>query len=295
MSLARKVLAHVTRNPIRYSIGGVLALVFGGVYLYRRRQAKQLAGADLGTAQTTMNTAVKRQVEAAKGHMPLSDFRQAESSSLFYGAPSDDSGAYYRAAFWLAVAARCSQVWSLADLADAHMQKGIAAQRAVFGVSTANRSSILLAAGQAITAAAPTNPGARAAAAALGSQSDPGKLATRDQINKDRSAAGKIKGTYEASKQDVTEYAEKALDVAGALSNGFRMLIGMDPAPGGPPDPLWNWKKWAIRGGVAAAVILGVRVMFAPEYHAAKAIVAKAGTAVQNPVAAIRAALTGPA
>lgn len=284
MSLARKVLAHVNRNPIRYAVGGVLALVFGGVYLYRRRAAKQLAG-EFGEVTQEFKNAVKAQVNRALEHKPLADYRTAESSK-FYGAPLDDREAYYKAAFWLATAARCAQAWSLADMAESYRQKA----HVVMGAN--HRSSILLTAGQAITAAAPTNPGARAAAAALGSLSDPEKLAHVDQAKSDQSVSGKLVGTVKGSAADVSDYAGRAFDAAAMLSNGVRMLIGMDPPPGGPVDAWWNWKKWALRGGVAAAVILGLRVYFAPQYSVAKAFVSKAGTAVQNPVAAIRAALT---
>lgn len=287
MSLARKVLAHVTRNPIRYAVGGVLALVFGGAYLYRRRQAKQLAGADLGATPATLAAAAYKQIAAADAHQSLSDYRQAADQSLFWKAAADANGAYLKGAYWLAVAARCAGAWTLATMARDYWQAG----QNRMG-SSDDISRILTAAADAIHAEGSTNPGAKACYAALTHMAKPDVIATVQQVRRDQSVAGKAKGTAQGAMQDVSDYAGKALDVAGVLSNGVRMLIGMDPAPGAPPDPWWNWKKWAIRGGLAAAVILGVRVMFAPEYHAAKAIVAKAGTAVQNPVAAIRAALT---
>lgn len=303
MSLTKTLSAHVLRNPIRYSVGGVLAATLAGLYLYRRYQQKQKQLGDLGGstnkygyAITEMNKLVKRQVEAATSHLPLSDFRQAEGSNKFYGTPGDEAGAYFRAAFWLAVAARCSQVWSLRDPADAQMRKGIAAQKRTFGMGGSAResviSSIMLSAGQAILAAAPKNPGAKAAAAALGSMGSPEQVAIKAQTVREQSAGGMIKGTYEASKKDVTDTATKAFDIIAMSSNAVRLLLGIDPPGDGPVDPWWNWKKWVLRGGVAVAVILGLRLWFAPQYHAAKAVVIRAGEAVNNPGAAIRSALT---
>jgi hypothetical protein len=266
--LHRRAVAHVTRNPIKYGIA-VAAFLAGLWWVRRRRRAAAFAG-DLGaTDLQTLGRAAHQQVVAAKARKPLSDYRQAEDSRLFWAAPADVAAAHYKAAYWLAVAGRCAQAWQLADFADAEQ---VAARGAAVNPSTnvTAISEILKSAGQAILTAAPRNAGAKAAAAALGSLSDPGKIATVQQAKRDASTVGIIKGTIKGSANDVADYTQKIVDTAGGMADWARLLIGMDPPGGAPDDPWRDWKKWALRAAVGGVVLIGARWYFAPEYHAAK-------------------------
>lgn len=280
--IARSVKAH----PYRYA-GGVAALLVG-YWIVRRRRAAAFGGfGALGATPASLAAAAGKQVAAATARVGLADYRKAEDQQLFWGAPKDDTGAYLKGAYWLAVAARCSTEWSLNTMASAYYSAGRNRAYAstvgrmfpmitkplnfVLPNATASQTGILVAAANAIRAAAPSNPGAKAAAAALFSLSDAGKIETAKGVAKSRTGLEIAKGTVKGSIEDVQDYAEKVGDYAGAASNAIRMLFGINPPGGQPPYPAW--KTWAIRIGVGAVVVGGLRLYFGKEYHAVKSAV----------------------
>lgn len=218
-----------------------------------------------------LGPAVAEQIAAAKLKQNLTDYRQAKDQELFWKNPKDVFGASYKAAYWLAVAARTSQAWSLVDLAVQQQQLGAAGTPAAggtlmtsmdqvkaywgpvlknWGIMDGDTSAtdpkameaILKSAGAAILAAAPTNPGAMAAAKALGQLSDPDAIRIQQQADAEASASGIAAGT-----------AGAIVDDAVSTSEALRSLF-TGKVPRG-----WSLAEWDalkqkiyIAGGIAA-------------------------------------------
>ena len=260
---ARTAIGHVNRHKGKYGLALVAIL---GVLWWRRRQAKAVALAgDLGGNDLqTMGRAMHAQVQAAKKREVLSDYRHADDQQLFVKAPINVAQAHYKAGYWLAVAARCSQAWSLADLADQAERAVTRTVRLKPSTTTGAISAILTSAATAIRQAAPTNPGAKAAAAALASLADPGKIQTMKNVATSQSTWEITKGTVSGG----------ASDVADAIVYMRGLVTGEKP----PGVSEWAWfaQKWGIRIAIVGSGVLLARVLFAPEYHAAKAAVSGA-------------------
>jgi len=211
--------------------------------------------------------AVEKQIAAAKLKQNLADYGKAGDLSLFMSNPSDVFEAHLKAAYWLAVAARCSQAWKLTDLAVEQQVAGNAGKtwtsrvipsstswdrartywRLSLGTSMsvddqAAISAILKSAGAAILAAAPTNPGAKAAAAALGQLGDPEAIRIQDQARADASPAGIVLNTGGA-----------IVDDAVSTSEALRSLF-TGKLPRGWTQAEWDAlkQKVYIAGGIAA-------------------------------------------
>ena len=70
----------------------------------------EMAARALSTeSEPKLAAAVAKQIAAAKFKQNLPDYRQAEDITLFYKNPADIFAASYKAAWWLAEAARTSQ------------------------------------------------------------------------------------------------------------------------------------------------------------------------------------------
>ena len=215
--------------------------------------------------------AVEKQIAAAKLKQNLVDYRKAEDMSLFWANPSDVFEAHLKAAYWLAVAARCSQVWKLTDLAVEQQAAGNAGKTwasrvipsstswdrakaywhatmpAVVTMSTDDQmaiSAILKSAGAAILAAVPVpmNPGAKAAAAALGQLGDPEAIRIQEQARADASPTGIVLNTGGA-----------IVDDAVSTSEALRSLF-TGKLPRGWTQAEWDAlkQKIYIAGGIAA-------------------------------------------
>lgn len=195
--------------------------------------------------------AVEKQIAAAKLKQNLPDYRKAEDMSLFWYTASDVFEAHLKAAYWLAVAARCSQAWKLTDLAVEQQVAGNAGKTwasrmipsstswdrakaywhatmpAVVPLSTGDQaaiSAILKSAGAAILAAAPTNGGAKAAAAALGQIGDPETIRAMEQTRADQGASGILLNTGGAIVDDVASISEATRSLfTGKVPRGWTL------------------------------------------------------------------------
>ncbi len=219
--------------------------------LTREIRPDQFGAAQSGTGADPklLAAAMHRQVAAAVARSPLDDYRKAADQQHFVSAPTSMAEAYQKTAYWTAVAARCSGVWTLADLADK-------AQRASNDVSYADRAkdeyrrrmnvlwsstvvdpvdanriaAVMRPYADAILAAAPTNPGAKSAAAALGSIADPSKISSQQEVQRGQSGVAQVAdaaaetaqnpGGSEESPTDwwrIAKYAGAAVAVAGGV------------------------------------------------------------------------------
>ena len=239
----------------------------------------EMAARALSTeSEPKLAAAVAKQIAAAKFKQNLPDYRQAEDITLFYKNPADIFAASYKAAWWLAVAARTSQVWSLTDLAVKQQELGASGLDGSGGATSLERyksywgpvfnvettatdpaaiSKILKSAGASILAVAANNGGAKAAAAALGQLGDTGAIRTQQQVNQDASASGLAAGTMGKNFEDVAT-------IADALRS-----LGTGNVPRGWTQAQWDAFKMKLYiGGGVLAVGTGV-YLFGPAIRSA--------------------------
>ncbi len=213
------------------------------------------AGSRATADQVSLTAATQRQVAAAVARQPLADPKQAEDRHLFITSPRSVIGAHQKAAYWLAVAARCSGAWSLADAASrsqaaAVREQTTKAQQDSYYDQAKNKlsramgqsiavdpvivSAILRPAADAIVAAAPNHPGAQEAAAALGKIADPAAIKAQQDL---------------AASKGTIEQGRAAADAA---------LESLPGLPTLPKLPEVDWKTVGIAG---AAGLVGVIVL----------------------------------
>lgn len=262
--------------------GGALLAAAAGIYLLGRRSGrKALAGPEASVSYTLkmprLGSAVARQVARAVGGSRLSDYRKAEDIALFWGAPAYKVEAYYKAAYWLAVASRLTGSASLAATAGSFAARG-SALFAVPGSSflTGSASEIMQDALSKLRPYAKVKQ-VSALMAALGSSGSEAAVSAEQSRVADREV---LKNTATRSASDVSDLIEGPLPL---LRDG----LGLRRPDG--TNPPW-WRTWGVRGAAIAAALIGARIVFAPQYHAAKATVTGAVTRVK----AARLALAGP-
>lgn len=150
----------------------------------RRNQAIVMSGyachSDLGAGEVAYSLASKagiaakasKQVARAAAGSRLSDYRKAEDLSSFWYAPTSIETAYWKSAYWLAVASRLGGQ-GLASSASFALAKGNARLNPIFAAASSFLSSptaIIEDAGQKVAAVAGPNKQLQAVAKILGVQ-----------------------------------------------------------------------------------------------------------------------------
>jgi hypothetical protein len=205
-----------------------------------------------GTAKKLVDAA-ETQIRLARARTPLARANAAEGitkGGIFQPAATV-AGAQLRGAFWMAVAARLLGNDTLINAAES--LTGRAKSAVVWGSKLAQQtdpSGVLRA--YAVSAAAIRNAaGARATTdanlryvlAALGA-ADTGMIQTAQQVKRDQSVVGIVKGTAAATVQDLKKGANVALDLA----------TGEKTVPGLVFSALWEKYRWYILGAGAVGV-----------------------------------------
>lgn len=262
-------------RTVLYGAAGVAVLY--GAYRLGRSQQSQLGLTLPFTPEaaklSALSKAAGNQVSKAVQGVPLSDYRSAEDIGLFWSAATTTEEAYFKGAFWLAVAARATGARQLGSEASGMLAKG--------GVLMGTPGSSLIGAdpraiyadvAKLITPYA-TNMQAKAILALLGHTVKEG-VGTQQKAAEDKNiTAGAI--------------AKTGQDTVDVLSYLKGMVTGEKP-PGADP-----WKFWAVKWGgrvlVGIAALLALRAATMPYLNAAKATVARvtggaasAGQLLQN-------------
>jgi hypothetical protein len=203
----------------------------------------------------TIKLAVKAsaQIKRAVSGITLSDYRQAEDFSSFLYTADSTGAAYFKAAYWLAVASRLMSNTGLTIKAGKALAKGQATSgTAIFGVSL-GASSILTDAGKAVAAVAEQTGSAQGAAVAriLGVQ------------------ATQVEGAVQRAWE--TSLTGRVVDAA----RGSIATVGRAAEVAVAPKPTWFWPV-AIGGGVLfLALVLGIVLRTSPTGMAARAAISR--------------------
>lgn len=226
-----------------------------------------------------MILAVRSQVSAAKAGKALSDYLKAEDRSLFFPAPAYDATAFLTGAYWMAVAARITGDDTLRRKASTYLSKG--EQTFALPGSSFMDSNVVRILQGAIDALQPfaTERGVAGILAALGNQRQADVVQTRQ--------AERVSPTVETMQRAGGDLWSLVSDASLWLRDG----IGLD-RPDGSAAP-W-WRKWLVRGGVAVAALVALRIAFAPQYKAAKAMLAPVARVASAQATKARALLAPP-
>lgn len=237
--------------------GGALGGLLGSIWLWRRfvsaPEASQLADA---TDTPRAMARAEVQVRKAKSREALADYRKAEGLEGFWKGPSNNAEAYFYAAFWLAVTARTTGIWTLTSKAATALSKGKAAY-AIPGSSklSGNVRAILADAADAIRTAAPNRRQASAVLAALKQQG------TTVSARASESATQSPEALVTAAGQSVQD----AGATVGFLAAYLRGLFTGE-TPSGMPAWKWallrygTWIGVGVGGVVLARAYLGGHV-----------------------------------
>lgn len=240
-----------------------------------------MTGARSSTSSTGLAIAAGRQTARALAGSPLSDYRQAEDQKLFWNTAEDDAAAYWKSAYWMAVASRIARDGNLARAAGANMVRGNwLGSLPGSGYKTGGISDIFTAAAKLVTQAAKGNRQLSSVAAVLARQADPGVIATWQQAVSEQSPAGIVKGTIEKSGEDV-----------GTLAGVLRGIFTGDLPPGMSPTR-WFFYKWGLRAALIAAGGLGLWLTFGVKAQRFATAAASIGQAGRTFATHARAALT---
>jgi hypothetical protein len=234
-----------TKTYLTYA--GIAAASAGGAYAVARwtQKPKQNLGFVFPfTDEAKIYDAAAAQVEKAQAGVPLSDYRQAEDVSLFWGGSPTDPIAYAKTAYWVALGARLEKNPTLANYAR-QLMDGANHFRLIpnSGGYTSNIEQIYANARQALQPYAASNE-IRAILAALGAGAS--ATAQARQAADDQSVASNTA-------------AASASDVASLVAYGRGVVTGEKPA--GYTDARWFFHKWGSRaalGLLAAGVVYGV-------------------------------------
>lgn len=267
-------------------LGALLAF-----WWYRRRQGgigplgltfpSWVTGARPSSSTTDLAIAAGKQVARAVAGQRLTDYRKAEDMQLFWNTAEDDASAYWKSAYWMAVASRLSGDASLARAAVANQLKG----NALGGVpgsslKTGGIAGIFSDAARQVTQVAKGNRQVSAIAKTLAGFSDPKLIAAWQQNVEESSTTGIVKGTVAAS-------AEDAGTVAGVLRGIFsgELPRGMDPTR-------WFFMKWGLRIGLVTASGIGIWLLVSPKVRKAAAAASSLGVAGKEFAQRAKLALT---
>ena len=220
-----------------------------------------LTGGQASSALYDLYGAAGKQVRAAKRGDRLAGYRQAEGIKLFWNTARNDGGAYVKTAYWLAVASRIAGSNVLGKAAARNLRLG-----SVFVASVVPGTSLLdskvtpiyKSAGALVSRESRGNASLRAIAKILGTQADPAMVKGRQKAVWEASRSGVVVGTIESSAGDVATIAETARG----------LITGAKPSALSPA--WWFWWKWGLRIGIGGAVLVGLRIAFAPQWRAAR-------------------------
>lgn len=135
---------------------------------------------DYGVTMTELDGATARQIAKAATGSRLSSYTQAENASLFMVAAANDTGAYYKSAYWFAVVARLTGSRALLLRANgAYARAGAYAIVPLLGSGTSNIAPIMKEAASTIRSYAGSNAQALAVASILDGFSEKGVIAAR--------------------------------------------------------------------------------------------------------------------
>jgi len=262
----------------RYA-GGVTALVLVGYYLGRRSAQRGdlggtgIAALDYTFAMPKLGAKVAKQIAKAQAGDWLTDYRKAGSSSTFMRAPAYNAQAWYTAAYWMAVAARILRSRPLAIRAGTLAAKG-AATYGLPGSSqlTGSAASIMAAQASVVKEAAGDAADGAQIKAILSIMGSAGSAKMVAAAQKRAGEAAWVSAGSEKTGRDVLSPTSGVAAAGMAAAHWVRAGIGLNDPNTGKPYP--SWQKWVARGGGTLVALIVARIMFAPQYRAAKALVA---------------------
>lgn len=228
-----------TKKYLTYALmiaaGG--ATVAGAMWAKKRLSQGSMGFVFPFTDVAKIYDAAANQVSKAQAGTPLSDYRQAEDSALFWGGATTDQVAYAKAAYWVAVAARLEGNATLATYARSLMDE--ANRFRLIPGSDAYTSNIQTIFGNARTALQPYSghAGVRAIMGALGGSA--AETHTAQQVQQDRQVLANTA-------------AKSGSDVAAALSYARGVVTGEKPH--GYTDLSWFMHKWGARAATGLLV-----------------------------------------
>lgn len=223
-------------------IGGAISMHRGGHSVGHRGAPYGAYGLSTGITfigDDRREQGAKRQLDLAIAGQPLSDYRQAEDSSLFWATPTSEIEAYVTAAYWLAVASRLTRSAFLARDAAALFGKRTWA----FGLFS-TQAGIVAILKDAAKKATRAGSQATSVAALLTRMADPAAVyGARSQEEQ---------GSW------IPELALRAGDTGpgAALRLYTSMLTGEKP----PEEPSWKWNLKRAGLGIAVVGVAGLVV-----------------------------------
>jgi hypothetical protein len=193
-----------------------------------------------GTPVYYMGLYAARMVDSALASQALKDYRNAQNSNYFINAPTNDIGAYFKSAYWLAVASRLSGNLDWASAARTNLIKGEALAAFPLTDQMTGRTKDILSAAAGRLNSADRN--VVAVRALLLGQASFG-VDDQTRAKADRSV---LYNTLIASSHDVADTAQ----LARSLATGKK--------PPGKTDWEWWWQKnkW-YAGGALLAIGVG--------------------------------------
>jgi len=240
-----------------------------------------MTGQRPSSAGTELALAAGKQTARALAGQALDTYTKAEDLNLFWNTAENDQGAYWKAAYWLAVASRISKDGSLARAAGKNMVKGNALGATPgSGLKTGGITGIFSDAARLVSSAAKGNRQLGAIAKTLASFSDPKLIAAWQEGVSESSPAGIVKGTVAASAGDV---ATGASALRGIFTG--ELPRGMDPAR-------WFFLKWGLRAGIVLSGGIGIWLMFSPKARKIGAAASSLSEAGRTFAGQARAAIT---
>lgn len=240
-----------------------------------------VTGAKPSSSTSELALAANRQVARALAGTPLSDYRKAEDLQLFWNTAEDETGAYWKSAFWMAVASRIAKDGALARAASARAIKGNALGALPGGsLKKAGIAGIFSDAAKRISQAAKGNRQLVAISGTLAHFSDPALIATWKQGIEEQSTVGILKGTIAASTEDTVSI----LAVIRGIFTGEQPK-GMDAAR-------WWRLKWGLRAGIVATGGIALYLYASPKVRKVASVASSLGAAGRDFATKAKAALT---
>lgn len=185
-----------------------------------------LTGRPRAVSSFDLNLIAGRQVAQALTGSRLTDYRQAEDSSAMWGSAASVEQAQFKAAYWIAVAARTSGKWSLA-LSAANVQKSAIFRMNIPGenTSTADIAQVFR------EAAATVGSADRGVYAILSSAADPERAVIQQGIAADTSITQRVIAPLAASGRDLLTPSSWSWRVWLAVIGGGLLVTATLTAP----------------------------------------------------------------
>jgi hypothetical protein len=248
---------------MKWWIRGSIAAGLAALAWWKLRKKPQPALAGYTTDVPYIAGKTAKQIRYAEQGRELSDYRQAEDISTFWRGPATDAEAFFKGAYWLAVAARLTGDTGLVAKARTYYKSGTL-KYALPGSSwmTSETKHIVKGAADALRPHEDVK-GVASILAALGAQ--------RSQVENRQRDAQDTDPTVIAART-VQQSGEAGLDWVNSAALWIRDGLGVRRPDGS--EPPW-WRKWVVRGLVLGVAAVGARVYFAPHYNRAKALLSE--------------------